>query len=76
MAVTGLPFNGRGSSGFGSYKGKASIDCFSTTRTVVDAPTITLSEMVLETRYPMGDQNSKYIIWKAAAMEAREDLVR
>ncbi|HET8594993.1 MAG TPA: aldehyde dehydrogenase family protein [Intrasporangium sp.] len=39
LAVSTLPFGGVGASGMGSYHGEASIDVFSHTKPVLDAPT-------------------------------------
>jgi aldehyde dehydrogenase (NAD+) len=39
LAVPSLPFGGVGASGMGSYHGEASIDVFSHTKPVLDAPT-------------------------------------
>lgn len=48
LAVPELPFGGVGDSGMGAYHGKASFDCFSHRRSVLDKTTWMDSDM----RYP------------------------
>ncbi|KAI4140274.1 MAG: hypothetical protein L6R39_005870 [Caloplaca ligustica] len=71
LGTTSLPVSGRGSSGFGAYRGKASIECFSATKTVVDVPTSEDFEGMLGFRYPGGDEELKYQMWKG--MECKRD---
>ncbi|KAL8717710.1 MAG: hypothetical protein Q9225_005075 [Loekoesia sp. 1 TL-2023] len=70
MGVTSLPVSGCGNSGFGAYRGKESVECFSAKRTVVDVPTSAEFEAMLEFRYPGGDEEGKFRMWKEA-MEGR-----
>lgn len=56
IAPTSLPFGGFGSSGFGTYRGKASIDTFSHKQSIVTVPTVPEFENLLEWRYPYADQ--------------------
>ncbi|KAI1631156.1 aldehyde dehydrogenase [Biscogniauxia mediterranea] len=49
-AVSTLPFGGVGESGTGSYHGRASFDCFTHRRTVVETPA--WMEPLLRSRYP------------------------
>ncbi|KAI4096498.1 MAG: hypothetical protein Q9206_000096 [Seirophora lacunosa] len=72
LGVTSLPLSGRGSSGFGAYRGKESIECFSAKRTVVDVPTSEEFEAMLGFRYPGGDDGGKYRMWKDG-MEGKRD---
>lgn len=51
-----MPFGGFGSSGFGAYRGKASIDTFSHKQSIVTVPTVPEFENMLEWRYPYADQ--------------------
>ncbi|KFZ11407.1 hypothetical protein V501_04787 [Pseudogymnoascus sp. VKM F-4519 (FW-2642)] len=55
ITPTGLPFGGFGKSGFGSYKGKASIDTFSHKQSVVTVPTLPEFEELLGWRYPYAE---------------------
>jgi acyl-CoA reductase-like NAD-dependent aldehyde dehydrogenase len=55
IAPTSLPFGGFGQSGFGAYRGKASIDTFSHKQSVVVVPTSSKFESLLEWRYPYGE---------------------
>jgi acyl-CoA reductase-like NAD-dependent aldehyde dehydrogenase len=55
IAPTSLPFGGFGASGFGSYRGKASIDTFSHRQSIVNVPTNADFEAMLEWRYPYAD---------------------
>jgi acyl-CoA reductase-like NAD-dependent aldehyde dehydrogenase len=55
IAPTSLPFGGFGASGFGSYRGKASIDTFSHQQSIVTVPTNADFEAMLEWRYPYAD---------------------
>jgi len=52
MAPTSLPFGGIGQSGFGAYRGRASIDTFSHKQSVTTLPTSAEFENMLEWRYP------------------------
>ncbi|KAI7976225.1 hypothetical protein EIK77_010698 [Talaromyces pinophilus] len=56
IAPTSMPFGGFGSSGFGAYRGKASIDTFSHKQSIVTVPTVPEFENMLEWRYPYADQ--------------------
>ncbi|EEA24949.1 Hexadecenal dehydrogenase [Talaromyces marneffei ATCC 18224] len=56
IAPTSMPFGGFGSSGFGAYRGKASIDTFSHKQSIVTVPTVPEFEAMLEWRYPYADQ--------------------
>ncbi|QGA17282.1 hypothetical protein EYB26_004953 [Talaromyces marneffei] len=56
IAPTSMPFGGFGSSGFGAYRGKASIDTFSHKQSIVTVPTVPEFETMLEWRYPYADQ--------------------
>jgi beta-apo-4'-carotenal oxygenase len=49
-SVPTLPFGGVGSSGTGSYRGKASFDCFTHRRTVAETPSWV--DKLLRVRYP------------------------
>jgi acyl-CoA reductase-like NAD-dependent aldehyde dehydrogenase len=53
IAPTSLPFGGVGQSGFGAYRGKASIDTFSHRQSVVTVPAVPQFEAMLGWRYPM-----------------------
>jgi acyl-CoA reductase-like NAD-dependent aldehyde dehydrogenase len=52
IAPSSLPFGGVGESGFGAYRGKASIDTFSHKQSVVTVPTAAEFEALLGWRYP------------------------
>jgi hypothetical protein len=52
IAPSSLPFGGVGQSGFGSYRGKASIDTFSNLQSLVAVPTVPEFEAMLGWRYP------------------------
>ncbi|EED18760.1 succinate semialdehyde dehydrogenase, putative [Talaromyces stipitatus ATCC 10500] len=56
VAPPSMPFGGFGKSGFGSYRGKASIDTFSHKQSIVSVPTVPEFEQMLEWRYPYADQ--------------------
>jgi acyl-CoA reductase-like NAD-dependent aldehyde dehydrogenase len=64
VAVTSLAFGGFGTSGFGSYRGKAGIDTFSHRKSVATLPTTAEFEGLLEWRYPNGDREAKFQILK------------
>jgi len=64
VAVTSLAFGGFGTSGFGSYRGKAGIDTFSHRKSVATVPTTAEFEGLLEWRYPDGDREAKFQILK------------
>jgi acyl-CoA reductase-like NAD-dependent aldehyde dehydrogenase len=55
MVPTSMPFGGIGESGFGAYRGKASIDTFSHKQSVVSVPTSNEFENMLEWRYPYSE---------------------
>ncbi|WFD01494.1 hypothetical protein MOBT1_000159 [Malassezia obtusa] len=56
FVINDLPFGGTGPSGYGTYHGQASFDCFSHDRAFVDAPSSGLLGVVIEKimamRYP------------------------
>jgi acyl-CoA reductase-like NAD-dependent aldehyde dehydrogenase len=52
IAPASLPFGGFGSSGFGSYRGRASIETFSHARSETTVSTSKEFEMTLDWRYP------------------------
>lgn len=54
MFVTSFAFGGFGTSGFGSYRGKASVDTFSHRKSVANVPTSDQFEGLLEWRYADG----------------------
>jgi acyl-CoA reductase-like NAD-dependent aldehyde dehydrogenase len=54
MFVTSFAFGGFGTSGMGSYRGRASIDTFSHRKSVANVPTSEGFEGLLEWRYPDG----------------------
>lgn len=56
IAPPSMPFGGFGSSGFGAYRGKASIDTFSHRQSIVTVPMVPEFENMLEWRYPYADQ--------------------
>lgn len=61
-AVTTLPFGGVGTSGTGSYRGKASFECFSHHRTVTETPNWV--DKLLRVRYmPFLDTELKRFEW-------------
>lgn len=64
-AVTSVPLSGFGQSGTGSYRGRASIDTFSHSRSVVSVPTSEAFEGMLEWRYTTGDVEEKFKFFKA-----------
>ena len=55
IAPSSLPFGGVGQSGFGSYRGKASIDTFSNLQSLVTVPTVPEFEAMLSWRYPQAE---------------------
>jgi acyl-CoA reductase-like NAD-dependent aldehyde dehydrogenase len=55
IAPSSLPFGGVGSSGFGAYRGRASIDTFSHKQSVVTVPTVPEFEALLGWRYPQAE---------------------
>ena len=65
VAVTSLAFGGFGSSGMGSYRGRAGVDTFSHRRSTAIVPTIKDFEGLLEWRCADGDLDEKYKIFKA-----------
>ena len=65
VAVTSLAFGGFGSSGMGSYRGRAGIDTFSHRKSTAVVPTTKDFEGLLEWRYMDGDLEEKYKIFKA-----------
>jgi acyl-CoA reductase-like NAD-dependent aldehyde dehydrogenase len=56
MFVTSFAFGGFGTSGMGSYRGKASIDTFSHRKSVANVPTSDMFEGLLEWRYADGSK--------------------
>ena len=64
VAVTSLAFGGFGSSGMGSYRGRAGIDTFSHRRSTAIVPTTKEFESLLEWRYANGDLEEKYKVFK------------
>jgi hypothetical protein len=79
VAVTSLAFGGFGSSGMGSYRGRAGVDTFSYRRSTAIVPTIKDFEGLLEWRYADEGLDEKYKIFKAnleGTEKGREDLVR
>lgn len=61
-SVGTLPFGGVGQSGTGAYRGKASFDCFSHQRTVVETPS--WMDKLLRVRYmPYMESELKKIQW-------------
>jgi acyl-CoA reductase-like NAD-dependent aldehyde dehydrogenase len=73
VAVTSLAFGGFGSSGMGSYRGKAGVDTFSHRRSTVIVPTTKDFEGLLEWRYADGDLDEKYKIFKTNLEGKLED---
>jgi acyl-CoA reductase-like NAD-dependent aldehyde dehydrogenase len=63
-AVTSLAFGGFGSSGMGSYRGRAGVDTFSHRRSTAIVPKTKGFEGLLEWRYADGDLDAKYEIFK------------
>ena len=55
IAPSSLPFGGVGQSGFGTYRGKASIDTFSNLQSIVTVPTVPQFEAMLGWRYPQAE---------------------
>ena len=55
IAPISLPFGGFGRSGFGAYRGKASIDTFSLQQSAVTVPTSPEFEALLGWRYPQAE---------------------
>lgn len=55
IAPTSFSFGGVGGSGFGAYRGKASIDTFSHKQSVVTVPTTPEFEALLSWRYPQAE---------------------
>jgi acyl-CoA reductase-like NAD-dependent aldehyde dehydrogenase len=64
VAVTSLAFGGFGSSGMGSYRGRAGVDTFSHRRSTAIVPTTKEFEGLLKWRYADGDLDEKYKIFK------------
>ncbi|KAK9427694.1 hypothetical protein V1505DRAFT_358536 [Lipomyces doorenjongii] len=58
IAPSSTPFGGFGRSGFGAYRGKASIDTFSHLQSTVTVPTSAEFETMLEWRYPYAEPDS------------------
>lgn len=55
IAPTSLPFGGFGNSGFGSYRGRDSIETFPHKQTVVKVSTGPEFEELLDWRYPYSE---------------------
>jgi acyl-CoA reductase-like NAD-dependent aldehyde dehydrogenase len=55
IAPTSLPFGGFGKSGFGSYRGRASIETFSHKQSVTTVPTSPEFEALMGWRYPYAE---------------------
>jgi acyl-CoA reductase-like NAD-dependent aldehyde dehydrogenase len=64
VAVTSLAFGGNGTSGIGSYRGKAGIDTLSHRKSVATVPTSADFEALIEWRYVDGDQEAKFQAFK------------
>jgi acyl-CoA reductase-like NAD-dependent aldehyde dehydrogenase len=73
VAITSLAFGGFGSSGMGSYRGKAGVDTFSHRRSTAIVPTTKDFEGLLEWRYADGDLDEKYKIFKTNLEGKLED---
>jgi acyl-CoA reductase-like NAD-dependent aldehyde dehydrogenase len=65
IAPTSLPFGGFGQSGFGSYRGRDSIETFSHKQTVVTVPTSPEFEGLLGWRYPYSESEETIQFVKA-----------
>lgn len=68
IAPTSLPFGGVGESGFGSYRGKASIETFSHKQSIVTMSTVPEAEKMLEWRYPCNESPETVIAVRSAMM--------
>jgi acyl-CoA reductase-like NAD-dependent aldehyde dehydrogenase len=55
IAPTSLPFGGFGKSGFGSYRGRESIETFSHKQSIVTVPTAPEFEALMGWRYPYAE---------------------
>ena len=55
IAPTSLPFGGFGKSGFGSYRGRASIETFSHKQSITTVPTVPEFEALMGWRYPYAE---------------------
>ena|SRR6187402_1440510 len=64
ISPAGLPFGGVGGSGFGAYRGRASIDTFSHLQTVVTVPTVPAFEKMLEWRYSYSEGEETLKLFK------------
>jgi acyl-CoA reductase-like NAD-dependent aldehyde dehydrogenase len=73
VAVTSLAFGGFGSSGMGSYRGRAGVDTFSHRRSTAIVPTTKEFEGLLEWRYADGDLDEKYKVFKTNLEGKLED---
>lgn len=65
IAPTSLPFGGFGKSGFGSYRGRESIETFSHKQTRVTVPTTPEFEALLGWRYPYSESKETITFVKA-----------
>jgi acyl-CoA reductase-like NAD-dependent aldehyde dehydrogenase len=72
IAPTNLPFGGVGRSGFGTYRGKASIDTFSQKQSIVTMATVPEAEQMLDWRYPY-NESPETVIAVRSAMLAKLD---
>jgi len=70
IAPTGLKFDGAGVSGFGAYRGKASIDTFSHLQPAVTVTTVPEFDALLGRRYPQAE-SLETVEFVKNAMEAR-----
>jgi acyl-CoA reductase-like NAD-dependent aldehyde dehydrogenase len=70
IAPSSLPFGGVGQSGMGAYRGLASIDTFSHKQSMVNVPTTTQFEALLEWRYA-GKESMETVAFVKTNMEAR-----
>jgi hypothetical protein len=64
MAVTSLAFGGFGTSGMGSYRGRAGVDTFSHRRSTAIVPTTEEFQGLLKWRYANGVSEEKHRIFK------------
>ena len=65
IAPTSLPFGGVGGSGYGAYRGKASIETFSYRQSTVSVPTTREFEGLLGWRYPQAEGEETVAFVKA-----------
>ena len=65
IAPTSLPFGGFGNSGYGAYRGKATIETFSHRQSKVTVPTAPEFEALLGWRYPYAESRDTVEFVKA-----------